>query len=154
MLLVEPLEAAIDLIEVAERFTMVPVDLPLHLLEASIHCIESPEHGDELLINADELLINADEPLINPDEPLINADEPLVDDHELLVDGVKSASQKLNEGLILARRHGGPLRRQTALDLVHSRLEVADAPAELGQVAIERIAPSALVGKDGLDAPE
>jgi hypothetical protein len=147
MLLVEPLEAAIDLIEVAERFTMVPVDLPLHLLEASIHCIESPEHGDELLINADE-------PLINPDEPLINADEPLVDDHELLVDGVKSASQKLNEGLILARRHGGPLRRQTALDLVHSRLEVADAPAELGQVAIERIAPSALVGKDGLDAPE
>jgi hypothetical protein len=126
VLLIEPVEAAIHLIEVAQRFSVVPVYLGLHLIEAAVHPVESPSHGAELLI----------------------------DGVELLIDGLEAMPEKLDEILILARRHGGPLRGQTALDLVHSRLEVADAPAELGQVAIERIAPGALVGKDGLDAPQ
>jgi hypothetical protein len=111
---------------VAERFPVVPVDPPLHGLETPIHAVESPEDGDKRLIDGDKLLVN----------------------------GLEAVPEELDQLLILARRHGNPLRRQTALDLVHSRLEVADSPAELGQVAIERIAPSALVGKDGLDAPK
>ena len=97
--LLQPLQPAVDLLEVAQHLLEARVDgvePPVHLQEALVHVAVE---GDELVVTMGQALIDLDEALIHPVEPLVHPLEALAEVGEL-------AGQELNELLILARTHG------------------------------------------------
>jgi hypothetical protein len=76
-------------------------------LEATKHLVEVPERF--AAVPADLSLHRLEAP-IDPVEPTGHGPE-------LLVDGFEAMPEELEEIQILARQHGGPLRRQATLDL-------------------------------------
>jgi hypothetical protein len=120
VLLLEPLEAQIDRVEVPEHLLSKVGD---HPGESTIHLVDPTTDGRELasdlreslidsqklLTDSRELLIDSEELLVDSQELLVDSEELLIDSQELLVDLIETPPQKLEELPVLGRGHGPSL---------------------------------------------
>jgi len=106
VLLLQALQPAVDLIEVAENLPEALVHLSLESIEPPIQEGEAPVHLQRQVIEAPvdpgELALDLSERAVDLTEPAVDLAEPALDLAEL-------PSQELDQLLILARTHGAYL---------------------------------------------
>ena len=113
VLLLEPLEATVDRIEVSEDFGaklsqlgLEPIEPAIDALEAGVDDSEPSVDSVEAAVDSIEPTVDSIEPTVDSIEPTVHPIEPAVDPVEAPVDPSELTLEKLDELLVLGVRHG------------------------------------------------
>ena len=143
--LLEPIEAPVDLVEVAKHFLsevghlmLHPVDPTIHSVEATGNFLELAADLPEMLVDFRELPVHLPEPPVDLPEPLVHLIEPPVDLIETPVHSIETPVDLIEPPVHLI---------EPPVDLIEPRVDLIKPQVHLCKPALEKLTEVVVIGR-------